>query len=208
MELRDLLIFLRSKLLIVSLASIAGCIIGIISFYVIPVSYEASGSFFINRAIEYGSGSFFSYEGYYSQQVAQNFTTTLIGLFESIDMKRKVLVNLGEPINDANIRRLYRAIRVKKAAPQLVTVTVRGTNIGEVSTIWNSLAQETLNSITDITVSGDPKLHVLSLDETPIIRQRFWNIWVNALIGLSAGFIGSVFVLLFGVYIISPSRAI
>ena len=87
-------------LLGVLLGAVAGFIV-----YNMPLKYKARGSFHVTREVQLSEDGSFSYEGYYSQQVAISFTKTAIALIESPDIGSKSLEKLNTPVSEATLRK-------------------------------------------------------------------------------------------------------
>ena len=89
----------------------------------LPPSFEATQSIFVRREIQSPSESFYSYDGYYSQQAAERFTDTVVGFLKNKETVRKAAKNSGFGASTEEASRLASALRIKRVAPQLVTVS-------------------------------------------------------------------------------------
>lgn len=166
-------------------------LIGVVVFFVFPPKTIATGSLFVTRKVQKDitpqDEPFFTYEGFYSQQSAFSYTSTVIGLLESEGFRSMVLGDIGFVGNADNIRRIKRAIKIKKSAPQLISVTVKEWRGVPPEIIYNSLTQKIITSSLALNEEGDPNLLVLRVEEFPIVRQTYSNVYVNALVGFGLG---------------------
>lgn len=192
MELKNLFIKLKYNYLLIGVFVIVGSIIGVIVYFVLPQKYLASGSFYVSRTTQQNVGDFFTYEGYYGQQTAQAYTATVIGLLESLDIKSKALSALGIPINEYTLRKYGKLISVKKSAPQLVTLNVKGNTAKQASDLWEAVSKNTLDTTYKLNLTSDPNLKISTLAEKPVIKETFWNIYANSFIGAGLGFLTGV----------------
>lgn len=162
-------------------------LIGVSIYYAFPPRYTATGTFFVKRAVESSSGQFFSYEGYYSQQVSLSYAKTFAALLESVDIKSKALQSLQMPVSDETLRKLGRQVRVKSATPQLVTLTVKGESVGEATNIWAAVATSALQTASSVNSGGDALVTVVPVSSAPIVQMVYRNIYLNFLIGALLG---------------------
>lgn len=192
MELAELITYIKKHLKEVAGFALAGGLLGVLLYYVIPQYYVASGSFYISRAINNGASNYFAYEGYYGQQTAISYTNTVMGLFESTDVKAQAIKTLGMEVNDQSLRKLKRSLSVKKLAPQVIYVTVEATSPEKASSTYQAVADATLSIAQKLNQSGDTQLQIEQVSKPPVIDDVFKNIFVNMLIGLGFGFVLSL----------------
>ncbi len=166
---------------------------GIILYTILPIKYYATGSFFVSRKIETATDKYFNYEGYYSQQTSQNYTGSFIALLESQDVQSHILTLMNIPVNEKTIRAINRDVAVKKISPQVVTLTVRGNTLEEARTKWTMYTATALETAKKLNEANDPYLSINRVDEndTPVVKEEFRNVFLNALIGLLIGITGS-----------------
>lgn len=193
MEVKNIIIFLKKNYLHILLTGLVLSFIGAVLYYIVPATYDATGSFFIKRGVDNNStGNYFTYEGYYSQQTALSYTNTLTGIFESEDIKSKALINLGIEVNEQSIRKLGRNMRVKKSGPQLITLTVKGSTHQNAQAAWLAITRETITTANFLNTNGDSKLTISQLNENPVIKMSFRNLYVNVLVGFGLGILLSI----------------
>ncbi len=193
MEVKDIVTFLKKNYLHVLLTGLVFSAIGAVLYYALPVKYNATGSFFIKRSVDSNStGNYFTYEGYYSQQTALSYTNTLTGIFESEDIKSKALMALGTEVNEWSIRKLGRNMKIKKSGPQLITLTVKGNTPQNVKSTWLAITKATITTADFLNTNGDSKLTISQLNENPVVKMSFRNLYVNILTGFGLGILLSI----------------
>lgn len=189
MELAELLIQLKRNFKLLIITSVICGLFGILLYFAIPQHYVASGSFYISRKMDSIDSGFFSYEGYYGQQTALSYTSTVLGLFESTDIKSQALKSLNIEVNNNTLRKLKRDMSVKKLAPQVVFVSVKATSESYAGELFQAVADATINTSNDLNIAGDAHLQIKQVSKPPVVSNEFRNIYVNMLIGLGLGFI-------------------
>jgi capsular polysaccharide biosynthesis protein len=170
---------------VLAVCVILGFIAGLLVFS-LPNKYVAEGTLFIKRTAE-TSNSFFTYEGYYSQQAAAAYTNTVSGLLESVDLQSSALIKLGIPVNEDTTRRYAHYISVKKSSPQLITVTVKQNSPDSAKQLWTALVDELLSTNGQINQNGDTKLSISEISTQPVVNQTFKSIWLDAVAGILFG---------------------
>jgi uncharacterized protein involved in exopolysaccharide biosynthesis len=198
MELKDIFEELRENGRIIFLFALLFGVLGVAAYVFLPVKYTAAGSIFVARKVESSEGAEFSYEGHYAQLTARGYTETVIGMFESVDMRRASLEKLGIVSTADNLRRAGRSVNVKKAAPQLVLLQVKRNTAGEAGNYWNALVASVIEeSVALNEESGDENITVSVVGDSPVITEGYRNIYLNLGIGLILGaFLASFFVVL------------
>ncbi len=181
MEVKDLLKISKKHFSLILGSGLVFGLIGVLSFYFLPKVYRAEGSFYISRLSDDSTDlGDFTYEGFYAQQAASNYTGTFVALLESVDVKRNALLEMGRPVTGDSLRRFSRSVSVKKPAPQVVSLTVSSKDPEEARNAWTSVAQQAL-------LVSDASINVVSLSKEPIVLERFNNLYVNAFVGLGFG---------------------
>lgn len=195
MELKETLNALYKNMVLFIGFLVMGIIVGAV-VYLLPARYYAVGSLYVSRNNQ-DNTSFFTYEGYYSQQVAVTYTNTAMALMESVDIRTKALRTLGIDINELNLRKYGQIISVKKAGPQIITLTVKNEDPEKAQRIWNEVAKQTISAVQVLNEAGDRSLGISKISESPTIKTGYKSIPVFLLSGLIGGFIlGYVVVML------------
>jgi capsular polysaccharide biosynthesis protein len=185
MELRDIIKKFKKHRQTLILSVIAGSVVGML-FSLIPAKYISSGSLYIKRSVE-PSNVFFTYEGYYAQQAAQSYTNSLVALIESQDVKKVTLENMGVTATDKNLRKLDKAVKVKKSGPQVVTVSVRDQNFEHSQKLWLTLTQSVIEASKRLNENGDKNISVDTISNAPIIKETYRSLPIFSLAGVMFG---------------------
>ena len=191
MELKDILKKVRKYKIFLVLFAIAGFSAGAL-FYNIPPKYISSGSFYIKRGVN-PEKEYFTYEGYYAQQTALAYTNSVVALIESPDIKKKVLEEMKIPVNEENLRKLNRVVRVKKTGPQIILVTVKDENYDTSTKMWGKLAESLISKTNEINKNGDESLSISLVSEQPLVRETYKSFYLFALVGSVIGLSLSTF---------------
>lgn len=185
MELREIFKKIRKNKKMLIVCILVGLLAGIL-FHFLPSNYIASGSFYITRK-EDNSESFFTYEGYYSQQTATTYTNSVVALAESVDVKKQVLEKVDLPIDDQNIRKINKSMSVKKTGPQIINITFKDKDLKKVKTIWQSISDILIETSKEINLNGDGKLTVVKISEEPFIKEGYKTLWMTGVAGIIFG---------------------
>ena len=183
MEISVLTKLIKNRYKQLILAAIVGAVLGITLYYFLPVTYYATGALYVKRSVETNPAQYFSYEGYYGQQTAQAYTSTVMGLLDSADIKSQALEILGEPLTEKTLRNLSKNMTVKKSGSQLVTLTTKGTSPETAERMWTALTDSTLQTFDKLNRNGDIFLRISKVSQTPIVKRDFRNIYLNAFVG-------------------------
>ena len=195
MEFLDLIKFIKVYFKQILAGSLVGILVGVAAYLIIPQTYNATGSFYVERSVETSNiDRFFTYEGYYSQQTAQSFTNTLLAMFESDDIKSQALEGLGQKVSEQSLRKLSKSMRIKKAAPQLITLTVKNRAAKEAEATWNALTEQTLSTANNLNRNGDSKIKILQLNVAPVVKESFRSIYLNIILGFLFGLTATSFI--------------
>lgn len=173
------------KLLV--LVAVLGGVLGFGAFKYLPQKYIASGSLLVSRKAQ-STGPAFSYEGYYAQQTARGYAETLIGFLESTDARKKALERLGITPDEAQLRQSKRNARVKKSAPQVVSLEVYRNSPYAAEDYWKALVAEVMEISTDFNNHfGDPLISVNLVDGSPVVYPAYRSVAIDILVGVGLG---------------------
>ncbi len=169
---------------------------GGLSYFLMPQKYLAIGSLFIGRQIEKSDGKYFTYEGYYSQQTAQNYTNTVIGFLESAELKKDALESVGLPVTEESLRKLGNQIKTKKTSPQLITITIKSEDPERANYYWSYFSGKTIETAKELNKTGDESLQIEPMGQ-PVVKEQYRNIILNLFAGMCLGsLVGSFSVVL------------
>jgi capsular polysaccharide biosynthesis protein len=182
MELKDLFKVIKKHKNVLLSFAVLGVILGAL-VYSLPTKYISTGSLYIKRAAD-TSTNFFTYEGYYSQQTALSYTSTVVGLLESVDIQSKALNKLNIPVDETTLRKYARYIKVKKSSPQIVELTVKGNSVESSKNLWEAVANEAVVVTQQLNANGDNKLDVSKISSQPVVKREYKSLWINIPAGI------------------------
>jgi capsular polysaccharide biosynthesis protein len=193
MELFDYLKFIASKWLWLVVGTVIGALAAGSIAYTAVDEYRASVSMYVQRAPDASNDNYFTYEGYYAQQVAVSFTDTALELLTNDEIIKRAAENAGLTHDVNSINQIKGAIVTKKDAPQLIKVDVTMTNRDEASRLAEGLAQAVSSRTSEIhNAGGDAKLTVAQINERPFVVLERPLLWLYAIVGALLGLIGAL----------------
>ena len=170
-----------------------GVVSGLISLK-LPSSFEASQSLFAGRQPPPPSSNFYSYDGYYSQQAAERFTDTVLGLLKNKDVLSKAAAESGWVATPEDIVKLNSRLKVKRIAPQLITISFTDIRKERAVSLVGSLTRAVINLSTSLNVQGDKLLVLNTLETNPFVEEkRFSPLIVSLFVTLVSLMVGSFF---------------
>lgn len=147
----------------------------------IPSSFEATQSIFVRREAQSPSESFYSYDGYYSQQASERFTDTVVGFLKNKDIVRRAAKNSGFDSSPDEASALTSALRIKRVAPQLVTVSFSSWNKERAVSLVGNLTKEVESLSVSLNTKGDKFLTLSTLEPTPFVEDKQFTPLIVAL---------------------------
>lgn len=210
MELKDFYLFLKENITKISASSLFFGALGVVFYFLLPITYKSEGVIYVNRfPLERISSNFVAdtrffseAEGsFYAQQTALSYTETVIGLFESVDVREKTLETLDISVTEESLRKLKRITGVKSTAPQLITLSVKSKSEGDASEIWKSLTNVTFETVKRLNEQGDPGFSIMVVNENPVVHAAYRNLYANLVVGVAFGLMGSTFVFALSKYL-------
>lgn len=204
MSLKQIIDFLNKyKIDILSMGVFFG-ILGVVIYFLFPAKFVAKGNIFVSRNIQTPqiisenanpAAQEFSYEGFYAQQNASLYTSTVIGLVESENIRYRTLLDIGIPTTTNNLKKLERKIGAKKIAPQLLELEIKENTAKQATKNWNTLVENLIVTNQQLTQEGDPNLKITVVADSPIVVTTYKNPLLNFGIGLVVGTLIAMFVL-------------
>jgi len=193
MELKEIKKILSKNRLFLTIPTFIGLVFGLVLYY-LPAKHMSSGSLYIGRKID-KSEDFFSYEGYYAQQTAANYTNSVISLAESLDIKKAVLDEIGLPYNNENIRTLERALKIKKSGPQTINISTKHSDRDISETMFRSISKALIKTSEDLNKDGDSSLFIRQVSTEPLVKEVYRSLYVYSFVGILSGLIVGLFYL-------------
>jgi capsular polysaccharide biosynthesis protein len=182
MELKEILNFIKQKSQILSLCLLVGGILGTSAFFLLPTKYLCLGTLYVARQPE-ESSDFYTYSGYYAQQVALSYAETVKGLLENNTLQARALEELEIPVTEKNLRKLQNKVKVIDAGPQLVALEVKEKSQTEAREVWEALTTNITATSTEINKKGDSKLNITRVKEEPVTKETYKNLYVFSAAG-------------------------
>lgn len=138
----------------------------------LPTSFEAAQSIFVRREVQSPSESFYSYDGYYSQQASERFTDTVVGFLKNKDTVRKAAKDSGFDSSPDETGKLTSALRIKRAAPQLITVSFSDRRKERAIALVDNLTKEVGSLSASLNAKGDKFLVLSTIEPVPFVEDK------------------------------------
>jgi len=193
-ELREAFEFLRKyRRVILFFSFVVSLGVLLVSLW-FPTSYDATLTLYIKRAAQLSSTEFYNFDGYYSQQAAERYTDTVVGLLEDRGTVREVVDLVGLPTDQRSLKKILRLISVKKTAPQLIELRVRRSSSEEAQRLVGTLARVVAEKVQTLNETGDQALSLDLLSAESLIEERRPLPVLNTVVGFLSGFLLSILV--------------
>lgn len=194
MTLLEIIKFFKENSFLILMIGLVGATIGILFYFFYPVKYVAVGSLFVSRSANYTSPDYFDYEGYYAQETAKSYTSTVIGLIESPDIRVSVASDILLEPTKSNLAKLKRNLRVKRKGSQVIELSVYG-DLSSVAETWHAYVSNVIEKSISLNEKGDSSLYLVPVANEPSVEQTFRNLAVNIVLGFGFGSLFATFVL-------------
>lgn len=201
MELKNIIKIVKRYGKFVVLTSL---LFGVAAFVIsvnLPPTYSASVVIYVRGQVAAPSKDFFTYEGFYSQQTAKEFTDTVAGLAKSQDIIKKALESLGKSSEVKNIKDIQGALSVRKTAPQLVQLTINNADGEEATKAVTALGSAISERVSELNKEGGVLISMQPLDSAPIVEEQKPSVALNILIVALIGLLLSVVVVFIKEYL-------
>ncbi len=170
MELRQLLKKLWSARLFIVMGSVILTLATYMISLSLPVNYRSSLNLYVSRRIQEPSDKYYTFDGYYSQQAAERYTQTVIGILQSREVLRGAAASASLPIDEVFLKQLSRAVRVREDAPQLISLMVTRPNREQSAALNLGLANAAIGKLTTLNQTGDRDLTIEEVSANPIVE--------------------------------------
>lgn len=180
MELKQVISFYQKNVQRILLGSLVFLLVGV-GVYFLPTKYIALGSFLVVRNIE-PLETDFSYEGYYAQLTAQDFSRSLAVFFKN----ENILQEVSEDF-DVDYRNLKRRVKISREGPNVFRLEVKHSSPDKAIEIWGSLKTQVNALVKKINQEADASLKVFVIGDEPLVREAYKNIYLYGLVGFSFG---------------------
>jgi uncharacterized protein involved in exopolysaccharide biosynthesis len=172
MELRALWVLFLREWPLLSLSTVFFFVLGFGVVAGRPPVYRTVLDLYVKRQTQPPSDKFYSFDGYYSQQAAERYTQTVVGFLRSREVWREAAATLGQPTDTTSLRKLERVIKVKEAAPQLVSLSVSGPEKDLVANLSLALARVAMLRLQALNQTGDTALSLELVTTTPLVEKE------------------------------------
>lgn len=186
-EIRELLNILKKYRYFLITSVLLGWLVALAWTILTPENYKANSTLYVYRTQESLTDKFYTYEGYYSQQASKEYTDVVIGLLKSPDLARLALEKTKA--TQTNPDYLLKDLKVKKVAPQLISLTVSKPSAEEARSLLVSLAVATSERTQTLNKEGNRGVIVSLVKEEPLILKPGRGFPLNFTIGSLAGLI-------------------
>lgn len=190
MDIVDFTNFFKKYLSIFLISGILVSLIGVLIFFITGENFVTQGSFLLRPAV---SGKISKEEIQALDELSSSYTKTVIGLFESPEVKNKVIENLTQDTNFQNLFLLNFKTNVKEISPRLVVLTVVGGSEEESKRVFYAYEREILEitkNLRDIQLFGLERL-----SDFPLTTKSEKNLVLYFVTGYLIGFFSSLIIL-------------
>lgn len=201
MELREFLQLLGRYSRVLLLGAVLGGVLGLGVTWWLPEKENASLLLYVRRAAQASNPSFYTYDGYYSQQAAERYTDTVVGFLENPGILKQAAERLNLPTDQKFLKRLGRSVEIKRIAPQLINISVTRPSADEAQRLSLALATVTKARTEELNQVGDAALALDLVNAEPIVVRPEPILILDGVVGLLGGLLVSLLAALFWDYL-------
>jgi len=188
MELKQIIKILKEKFSQIVFISSGFVLIAIVLASYSAPKYEAALELYVNKKPEVSEAGDYNYDGFYAQQVAEKYTDTVVGLFETNQVVRGALSEIEiADVNPVELNAYKRSLRVEKVAPQIIKVVVSRENKKESEDFVKALAKIGQEKVTELNKSQNQDITLELVDEKPHIELKELSVYLAGFVGLLIG---------------------
>lgn len=178
MELKNYLALLKNYLPLIIICSALGGIFAYFGASRLPKGFSLSQTFYVSLPASQNYQTY-SFEGFYAQEKARNFTDTAVAILESADFKTQIITK-------------NESVSARKLAPQIIRITATAQNQAETTQILDTVLTSFNRKIEALSAApASPQLKEITESQTPV------QIKLKTGVTTAAGFVlGLVFALL------------
>lgn len=200
MELKEFLFVLRKNWMLITLITAVCVVVAAIITRLIPSKYVASIDVYVTRKATQESDQYYTYDGYYSTRSSVQYTDTVSGLFQSLQIVRDAALEVqednsyvkavDEPENLSSdvdyLRKISKRITVEDVAPQVINVSFKHGDI-EKSKLWvSSLGEVVQNKVVVLNKESDGNFRV-DVSPEPLVEEVNPSLIINIVVSLMSG---------------------
>lgn len=184
MELKNAIDLLKNNIFFLIFFIILGAVIGYQSAQFLPSGYNQSQLFFVTKPQTDQQSD--SYEGYYSQENARNFTDTAAAILEDSQLLRQSLKD-------------SQTATIRKVAPQVIRITLQSRKKENLAGSINQIAGSFNSKVADLTQSESP-ISLKPVSQASEISFFALNPLVLSLFGATLAIIAALFIIFLKTY--------
>ncbi|OGY28316.1 MAG: hypothetical protein A3J50_02120 [Candidatus Woykebacteria bacterium RIFCSPHIGHO2_02_FULL_43_16b] len=195
-ELNEITKILGRHLKFILVMVVLGGFVGFTYSYVGGQKYESFTTIYVKRTADQNSTSYYSYDGYYAQQVGKEYTDTVLGLLKTIDPYNEAAKRLGT----YSPRALFSQSKAKKISSQVIELRIRSQSETEAKALMSALVAGLTTKVGELNRTGDSKISIEPVTNEPFTELNKTQALLNAGIGFLSGLVVSLVSLAIFVY--------
>lgn len=164
--------------------AVVGAVAGVGYSLAQPKGWEASTTLYVHRVNPANLSSVYDYDGYYAQQAAQQYTDTVVGLLKTRDLASRAAQIASD---SASADLILNGVRVRKTAPQLVSLEVTRLTADEARAELVALAQAAAERSAALNDQYGRTYKVEMVTGQPLLSESNANLPLNTLLGFLGG---------------------
>lgn len=189
MELWQILRFYkRYGLAFVVISLGTGVLFGILSAK-LAATFEVSQSIFVRRETQSGSGNYYNYDGYYSQQAAERFTDSVVAFLKNRDIINQAALESSLAQSPEEVGWVIGGFRVRRVAPQLVTISLGGRQREKTVRFVETMTKKVTLLSDSLNAQGDKSIVLSNLEPSPFVEEKRLVPWVMGLTAFGLTFL-------------------
>ena len=161
-----------------------------------PTSYLASTTFTVNKssALKQKDVNYYLYDNYYNVQSAGLFSQIVTTWFESPSLVTDVYNKAGITVPNVSQKNLSKTFKAVRTEPATINVSISGTNKDDLTKLLNAAAVVLQEKTDDLNKSGENIYDIAKF--TPVVSNDSPNLALNTIIGLFAGLLLGIVIIL------------
>jgi capsular polysaccharide biosynthesis protein len=188
MELKDLIKFTQRQQIPLLSVGLIFFILGIFVSLKLPAKFIAKSDIFVYKNTAPESSTFFTFEGFYANQAAKEFTDTAGGILESEGLVQKTLTSLGREGSSSEVDNVLRGLEVQKVSPNLLKVSLSRPTSEEARLLSGALITSAQDEVLNLTTTDGQEPFTLSvITDEPLIEPSSPPVLLNGLVAALAG---------------------
>jgi capsular polysaccharide biosynthesis protein len=200
MELKDFINVLKNNWKLIISTSLLFLVAAIAVTYIIPVSYVASIDVYVTRRAIEESESYYTYDGYYSTQSSVQYTDTVSGLFQTLQVVREAASEIDlnkdyqksekEPSDLSSdteyLKDTADKITVEDVAPQVISVSFKDEDQKKAEIWVTSLGEVVQEKVSVLNKDSDGNFRI-DISPNPLVTEVSPSFVINSIVGLMFG---------------------